>query len=103
MDYAEFHSYSPREFSKLLEIKTEERAGIYRQDMERMRLQTLVLVNAQLPEKSQVKRVEDLIKFEWDEKKPKQDEDARELTDDEWEKFDDNYPVGHIKKDKEDG
>ena len=98
MDASEFYSQSPKEFSKLLEIKAEESAGLYRQGMDRMRLQTLALVNVQLPQKSQVKTVEALMNFPWDKEQPKNDEEIRDLTEDEWSKYDNNYPVGTIKK-----
>ena len=101
MDAAEFYSQSPKEFSKLLEIKAEEREGLYRQDMERMRLQTSILVNSQRTKKEQIK-TENLIQFTWDEEKPRQDEEQRELTEDEWSKYDNDFPVGTVKK-KEDG
>jgi hypothetical protein len=90
----EFLAYSPLEFHKLLSIKKEVDYNHYKQDMERMRMQTFYLVNVHLGDK-QVKTFEALMPFDWDTKAPKLKDKI--LTEEDWLKLDAKFSVGNNK------
>lgn len=89
-----FLDLTPKQFFDLLTVKSEERLGIYKQDMERMRLQTYLLINIQLRQKDKIKSPKSLIGFAWDVDDAQKIQDTKQLTEDEWSKYDDNFNIG---------
>jgi len=81
-----FLAYTPLEFNRLLIVKADEKYNNYKIDMERMRLQTLYLVNVQIKEK--IKDATKLMPFDWDENTHKNDVDAKPMTEEDWEALD---------------
>jgi hypothetical protein len=97
MASVDFLEYTPFEFNRLLEIKElQERRG-FRQDMERMRIQTMSLINIQLAKKDRIKKLSDFMPFEWD-IVDKQDAEAAEMTEEDWQALDDNFPGNKLKE-----
>jgi len=81
-----FLAYTPLEFNRLLIVKADEKYNNYKIDMERMRLQTLYLVNVQIKDK--IKDATKLMPFDWDENTHKNDVDAKPMTEEDWEALD---------------
>jgi hypothetical protein len=97
MASVDFLEYTPFEFNRLLEIKElQERRG-FRQDMERMRIQTMSLINIQLAKKDRIKKLSDFMPFEWD-IVDKQDAEAAEMTEEDWQALDNNFPGNKLKE-----
>lgn len=92
----DFLEFTPWEFNRLLEIKGLENDRFYRQDMERMRTQTFALLVPKLGKNSTIKEPEDLMKFNWDIDKNVNDSKL-EMTEEDWEKLDRNFPASKIK------
>ena len=85
-----FLAYTPLEFDRLLVVKAEQQYNDYKLDMERMRLQTLYLVNVQIKDKIQDARK--LMPFEWDGADfQKNDTDGREMTEEDWALLDSKF------------
>jgi len=86
----DFWDLAPVELNKILTFTAKKRKDTYEshyRDMyESMRLQTLYLVNAQLPGKSQVKSLEALMPLPWDKVKHKPQE-VTPFTDEEAEYY----------------
>ena len=98
LNEAEFLEYTPLEFNRLLEIKQNDNVVSYRLDMERMRLQTMVLFNIQVADKDRRKTPQAFMPFEWDIKTEKEDVEAKEPTAEEWEHYDSIGTTGQRKK-----
>jgi hypothetical protein len=66
----DFWELTPIEFDVIFSLhnrrKREEFRDSYRTDMERMRMQTLYLINVHLSKNNIIKTVEELIPFPWD-------------------------------------
>ena len=77
-----FLAYTPLEYDKLLVVKADEKYNAYKLDMERMRLQTLYLVNVQIKDK--IKDATKLMPLPWDKDTSKNDTDGREMTEEDW-------------------
>ena len=86
-----FLAYTPKEFDKLLMVKGDEKNNQYKLDMERMRLQTLYLVNVQIKDK--IKEASKLMPFPWDSDGVKNDTDVKPMTDEDWEALDKQFPT----------
>lgn len=81
-----FLAYAPIEFDRLLSVKADEKYNKYKLDMERMRLQTLYLVNVQIKDK--IKEASRLMPFAWDVSTHKNDADNKPMTEEDWEALD---------------
>ena len=81
-----FLAYTPIEFDRLLVVKADEKYNNYKLDMERMRLQTLYLVNVQIKDK--IKEATKLMPFEWDKTTHKNDTEVKPMTEEDWEALD---------------
>ena len=91
LSYDIFLAYTPLEFDKLLVVKAEDKYNSYKMDMERMRLQTLYLVNVQIKDK--IKEASRLMPFDWDKHTHKEDTDGAPMTEADWEALDNNFPT----------
>jgi hypothetical protein len=87
-----FLAYTPLEFDRLLVVKADEQLNNYKKDMERMRLQTFILMKPHL--KNQDTPLTRFMPFEWDrDKVVKQDTDAKPMTEEDWEALDKRFPT----------
>ena len=91
LSVASFLAYTPIEFDKLLMVKGDEKNNQYKLDMERMRMQTLYLVNVQIKDK--IKEASRLMPFPWDSDGVKNDIDSKPMTDEDWEALDKQFPT----------
>ena len=71
----QFMELTPAEFEDALINDGRNQERLWRQDMERMRIQTLALVNIQMEQKNQFSSAEKFMAFPWDKYKPKPKKD----------------------------
>lgn len=71
MSEQEFWDTTPKAFFLKLESSYDIEQFKQQQEWERIRWQTALLVNMQLAKKDRIKKLTDLIEFDWDKKEPK--------------------------------
>lgn len=79
---AQFYELTPREFNAALKISNDYDETLQRFELEKMRLQTLYLINVHLDKKDKITDVRKLMPFAWDQVQ------VHIPTQDDWEKFD---------------